>query len=97
MGGDQTRELVAMRQGVIDLVVSSTINLAPQIREMNLFSLPFLMPDSRAFDALTQGRPVRAATRWRAGVSAMPSPWPGARTASASSPTPSAPCAGPKT
>jgi tripartite ATP-independent transporter DctP family solute receptor len=61
VGGDQTREMVAMRQGVIDMVVSSTINIAPQIREMNLFSLPFLMPDSRAFDALTQGGPVRAA------------------------------------
>ncbi len=61
VGGDQTREMVSMRQGVIDMVVSSTINLAPQIREMNLFSLPFLMPDSRAFDALTQGGPVRAA------------------------------------
>jgi tripartite ATP-independent transporter DctP family solute receptor len=61
VGGDQTRELVSMRQGVIDMVVSSTINLAPQIREMNLFSLPFLMTDSRAFDALTQGGPVRAA------------------------------------
>ena len=55
VGGDQTRELVAMRQGVIDFLVSSTINLSPQIREMNIFSLPFLMPDSRAFDALING------------------------------------------
>ena len=55
VGGDQTRELVAMRQGVIDMLVSSTINIAPQIREMNLFSLPFLMPDSKAFDALISG------------------------------------------
>ncbi|HVL71332.1 MAG TPA: TRAP transporter substrate-binding protein DctP [Beijerinckiaceae bacterium] len=55
VGGDQTRELVAMRQGVIDMLVSSTINIAPQIREMNLFSLPFLMPDHRAFDALITG------------------------------------------
>lgn len=55
VGGDQTRELVAMRQGVIDFVVSSTINLSPQIKEMSLFSLPFLMPDSKAFDALITG------------------------------------------
>jgi TRAP-type transport system periplasmic protein len=61
VGGDQTRELVAMRQGIIDCTVSSTINIAPQIREMNLFSLPFLMPDSAAFDALTQKGDVRAA------------------------------------
>ncbi|MFO0008900.1 MAG: TRAP transporter substrate-binding protein DctP, partial [Betaproteobacteria bacterium] len=55
VGGDQTRELVAMRQGVIDMTVSSTINLSPQIREMNLFSLPFLMPGPAAFDALIGG------------------------------------------
>ncbi len=55
VGGDQTRELVAMRQGVIDMTVSSTINLSPQIREMNLFSLPFLMPNPAAFDALIGG------------------------------------------
>ena len=59
VGGDQTRELVAMRQGVIDMLVSSTINLSPQIKEMSLFSLPFLMPDSKAFDALITGE-VRA-------------------------------------
>lgn len=53
LGGDQTREFVAMRQGVIDMNVASTINLAPQIREMNLFSLPFIMPDHKAFDVLT--------------------------------------------
>jgi tripartite ATP-independent transporter DctP family solute receptor len=59
LNGDQTREFVAMRQGFIDMNVASTINLAPQIREMNLFSLPFIMPDHRAFDALTSGA-VRA-------------------------------------
>ena len=55
VGGDQTRELVAMRQGVIDMTVSSTINISPQIKEMTLFSLPFLMPDHKAFDALING------------------------------------------
>jgi TRAP-type C4-dicarboxylate transport system substrate-binding protein len=60
VGGDQTRELVAMRQGVIDILVSSTINISPQIPQMNLFSLPFLMPNPKAFDALIQGE-TRAA------------------------------------
>lgn len=59
VGGDQTRELLAMRQGVIDFTVSSTINLSPQIREMTLFSMPFLMPGHRAFDALINGEPGR--------------------------------------
>lgn len=55
VGGDQTRELVAMRQGVIDMTVSSTINLSPQVKELTLFSMPFLMPDHKAFDAIING------------------------------------------
>ena len=55
VAGDQTREFTAIRQGVIDMAIGSTINWSPQIRELNLFSLPFLMPDYAAIDALTQG------------------------------------------
>ena len=53
--GDQTREFSALRQGVIDMAVGSTINWSPQVRQLNLFSLPFLMPDYAAIDALTTG------------------------------------------
>ena len=53
--GDQTREFSALRQGVIDLAVGSTINWSPQVRQLNLFSMPFLMPDFAAIDALTTG------------------------------------------
>ena len=55
VAGDQTREFSAIRQGVIDLAIGSTINWSPQIRQLNLFSLPFLMPDYAAIDSLTQG------------------------------------------
>jgi tripartite ATP-independent transporter DctP family solute receptor len=55
VAGDQTREFTAIRQGVIDLAIGSTINWSPQIRQLNIFSLPFLMPDYAAIDALTQG------------------------------------------
>jgi len=55
VAGDQTREFTAIRQGVIDMAIGSTINWSPQIRQLNLFSLPFLMPDYAAIDALTQG------------------------------------------
>ena len=55
VAGDQTREFTAIRQGVIDMAIGSTINWSPQIKELNLFSLPFLMPDYAAIDALTQG------------------------------------------
>ena len=55
VAGDQTREFTAIRQGVIDLAIGSTINWSPQVKELNIFSLPFLMPDYAAIDALTQG------------------------------------------
>ena len=55
INGDQTREFSAMRQGVIDLAVGSTINWSPQIKELNLFSLPVLSKDHAGLDALTQG------------------------------------------
>ena len=57
VAGDQTKEFTAMRQGIIDMAVGSTINWSPQVPELNLFSLPFLMPDYAAIDAITQGEP----------------------------------------
>jgi tripartite ATP-independent transporter DctP family solute receptor len=55
VGGDQTKEFTALRQGAIDMAIGSTINWSPQVKELNLFSMPFLMPDYKAIDALTQG------------------------------------------
>ncbi|NLY33165.1 MAG: DctP family TRAP transporter solute-binding subunit [Alcaligenaceae bacterium] len=53
--GEQTREFTAIRQGVIDMAVGSTVNWSPQIRQLNIFSMPFLLPDDAALDALVQG------------------------------------------
>ena len=55
VSGDQTREFSAMRSGLIDAAVGSTINWSPQVPELNLFSLPFLLPDEAAVDAVTGG------------------------------------------
>ncbi|WP_108445674.1 DctP family TRAP transporter solute-binding subunit [Halomonas denitrificans] len=55
VNGDQTREFSAMRSGLIDAAVGSTINWSPQVPELNLFSLPFFMPDVEAVDAVTGG------------------------------------------
>src|SRR5574344_1700161 len=52
VSGDQTREFSAMRSGLIDMAVGSTINWSTQVPELNLFSLPFLMPDDAAVDAI---------------------------------------------
>ncbi|WP_255482946.1 DctP family TRAP transporter solute-binding subunit [Marinobacterium marinum] len=60
VSGDQTKEFSAMRSGLIDMAVGSTINWSPQVSELNLFSLPFLMPDHTAIDAITQGEAGKA-------------------------------------
>lgn len=85
--GDQTREFTAIRQGVIDMAVSSTINWSPQVKQLNLFSLPFLMPDYAAIDALVQGEVGKEVFK----LIERPAwcRWPGAKTAIASSATPS--------
>lgn len=54
--GDQTREFSALRQGVIDMAVGSTAHqLVAQVKQLNLFSLPFLFPDYAAVVPVTQG------------------------------------------
>ena len=55
VSGDQTREFSAMRSGIIDLAVGSTINWSPQVPALNLFSLPFFLSDEAAVDAVTGG------------------------------------------
>lgn len=55
VGGNQTSEFTALRQGAIDLAVGGANNWSSQVKELSLFALPFLMPDSQAQDALTGG------------------------------------------
>lgn len=60
VGGETTREFTALRQGTVDFNVSSVINWAPHVKELNLFLLPFLVPDDAAFDALIHGEVGKA-------------------------------------
>ena len=73
--GDQTREFSALRQGVIDMAVGSTLNWSPQIKELNLFALPFLMPDYAAIDALTQGEVGKDIFKAVDNAGALPLAW----------------------
>ena len=75
VGGDQTKEFTAMRQGVIDMAVGSTINWSPQVAELNLFSLPFLMPDHKAIDAITGGEPGKKLFEIIAAKDVVPLAW----------------------
>ncbi len=53
--GRQTNEFLLLRQGVADFAWGSTINWSPQVKELNLFSLPFLFPGYEALDAVESG------------------------------------------
>ena len=57
------------------MAVGSTINWSPQVKQLNLFSLPFLFPDYAAVDAVTQGDVGSGSSpRWtKAGV--VPLAW----------------------
>ncbi len=60
--GKQTNEFQLLAQGVADFAVGSTINWAPVVKELNLFTLPFFFPEGknkgdiyRAVDAVENG------------------------------------------
>ena len=57
--GQQTNEFLLVRQGVGDFALASTINWSPQVRELNLFSLPFFFADFRELDAVQNGQAGR--------------------------------------
>ena len=75
VGGDQTKEFTALRQSSIDMAIGSTINWSPQVKELNLFSMPFLMPDYRAVDALTHGEVGKELFSLLASKDVVPMAW----------------------
>jgi len=55
--GKQTNEFTLLNQGVADFAFGSTINWSPQVKELNLFAMPFLFPSYKALDAVQAGEP----------------------------------------
>jgi len=55
--GQQTTEFALLQQGVADFAINSTINWSPQVKELNLFSLPFMFPNHGGLDAVQVGEP----------------------------------------
>jgi TRAP-type transport system periplasmic protein len=51
--GQQDREFSAMRQGIIDVLCGAPVNWAGTVRELGVFTLPFILPDHKAWDAVT--------------------------------------------
>jgi TRAP-type transport system periplasmic protein len=55
--GKQTTEFVLLQEGEADFAMGSTINWSAQVKELNLFALPFLFPSYPAVDAVQVGNP----------------------------------------
>ena len=55
--GKQTNEFTLLNQGVADFAFGSTINWSPQVKELNLFAMPFMFPSYKALDAVQAGEP----------------------------------------
>ncbi len=58
--GQQTNEFQLLRTGVADFALGSTINWSPQVKELNLFNLPFFFPSYKALDAVEEGQAGKA-------------------------------------
>jgi TRAP-type transport system periplasmic protein len=54
--GEQTTEFQLLQQGIADFAIGSTINWSPQVKELNLFALPFMFSSYAALDAVEPGK-----------------------------------------
>ena len=59
--GQQDREFSAMRQGIVDVLCGAPINWSGTVRDFGVFTLPFLFPDHKAWDAAVNNANVRDA------------------------------------
>jgi len=57
--GKQTTEFALLQQGAVDFAINSTINWSLQVKELNLFSLPFMFPSYNGLDVVQAGQPVK--------------------------------------
>ncbi|AOS81618.1 MULTISPECIES: TRAP transporter substrate-binding protein DctP [Hydrogenophaga] len=57
--GQQDRELAALRQGVIDVLVGTTLTWSGTVKDFALFHMPFLMPSNKAVDAVLASDALR--------------------------------------
>ena len=55
--GKQMTEFTVLQQGAADFAIGGTLNWVPQLKELNLFGLPFMFPSYTALDAVEAGEP----------------------------------------
>jgi tripartite ATP-independent transporter DctP family solute receptor len=55
--GKQTNEFTLLAQSVGDFAFASTINWSPQVKELNLFAMPFMYPSYKGLDNVEAREP----------------------------------------
>lgn len=73
--GKQTNEFTLLNQGVADFAFGSTINWSPQVKELNLFAMPFMYPSYKALDAVQAGEPGQKIFKLIAAKGVVPLAW----------------------
>ncbi len=74
-GGKQTNEFTLLNQGVADFAFGSTINWSPQVKELNLLFMPFLVPSYKAQDAIQAGEPGKKLMQLMEAKGVLPLAW----------------------
>ena len=73
--GKQTNEFLLLNQGVADFALGSTINWSPQVKELNLFAMPFMYPSYKSLDAVESGGPGQQLWKLIEGKGVIPLAW----------------------
>jgi tripartite ATP-independent transporter DctP family solute receptor len=73
--GKQTNEFTLLNQGVADFAFGSTINWSPQVKELNLFAMPFMYPSYKALDAVEAREPGKKLFRLIESKGVVPLAW----------------------
>jgi tripartite ATP-independent transporter DctP family solute receptor len=73
--GEQTTEFQLLERGVADFAIGSVFNWSSEVKEVNLFALPFLLPSYRALDAVEAGEPGKRVVQIIEGKGVVPIAW----------------------
>ena len=73
--GKQATEFLLLQQGDADFAIGSTINWSPQVKELNLFALPFMFQSYKALDAVEAGEPGKQLFRLMEQKGVVPIAW----------------------
>ena len=79
---EQTTEFRLLQQGGADFAIGSTINWSPQVKELNLFAMPFSSPTTALSMRCRRANPAHACSSWSSTRASCQSP--GERTVSGS-------------